>query len=146
MILAMEGVNGAGAGFVLAHAAAAENYMQNTTVPSSRVHRAGVASNRETTASWLRDGVRKTAGRTFDGTHVSHRVYINGADASPTDGSSTGNPGLTTVAGPIYVGNRVGSQGAAGSYHEILVFSAALPADAMLYLHNGILARAPGSI
>jgi hypothetical protein len=145
ILFAMAGSNGAATGFFFGNVSP-DNYMQNTLTPSSHVEKAAVVSRKEVTSTWLKDGVRKTAGRTFNGTHATHRVYVNGVDANATNGNLTADPGLATATAPFYVGTRAAGSGAPALYREIVVLSAAAPPQVMRALHLGMAARAPGAL
>lgn len=148
VIMATYGTNAGAAGFVFVQKDdGANGYLFSSNGPSSQVARAGNASRREVSATWVRDGVRKTVGRTFGGTHVTHRLYVSGLDVSPTNGSLIVDPGSTTIAGALYLGNRqTYNLGCPGLHSEIIVFSSAVPPDVMLALHRGIVARAGGTL
>ena len=108
--------------------------------------RRATVSAKDVTATWLCDGTRKVFGRTFNGTHASHLLYLNGVDQNATDGSSTSDPGTGTTTGALHVGNYEAMLfGLRGLFRELIVYSSAVPAEVMLALSRGIAARAQGA-
>jgi hypothetical protein len=130
------GTNGAAGGFLFSHTANMENYIWSAVTPSSRVFRGSSASTKEVTLTWLRDGVRKTFARTFDGTHATHRIYLQGLDVAATNGGSTSDPGTATVTDPLFIGTRSGTTGVVGSWGETVVYSKAMPPPIVKRMSN----------
>ncbi|HMI84879.1 MAG TPA: hypothetical protein VK550_12350 [Polyangiaceae bacterium] len=112
-------------------------YIFGTDGCASVVTRSGVASGRSQ-PNWLRDGVKKGAGRTFNGTHAAHLLYVSGIDvAAPTCG--TGNdPGLGNGAtGPLYIGcMQTIANSFRGLWGELLAYRSAMPPQVVKRIFN----------
>lgn len=121
-------------------------YLYSTVTFSSWVGRS-IGTGKNVSASWMRDSVRRTIGKTYNGTHLSHRVYRQGLDVNATNGANNNDPGLVVATGVFYIGGDSGfSGGLIGGVREVVLFSGYMPPDAMLYIHNGIALRAAGAI
>lgn len=73
--------------------------------PASNVSRSSVRSARNVASNWLADATKHSFAVTYNGTHATHLVYKDGIDTAATTFSGLGSdPGVTPLAGPIYLG------------------------------------------
>jgi len=133
-------------GYVLTHGGD-DNYVFGNAGSSIRANRGATASQKAVSATWIRDGVRKVVGVSFNGTHATHLAYVNGVDQAATT-LTNADPGVGTISAALGIGCNPSSfsLGTAGVIHEVMAFGKAIPADVHLALSNGIKARASGAI
>jgi hypothetical protein len=136
-------------GFVWAHNADTVNgawcFSQNND--SIRCVRGGSYSVKNVgpnPATWIADGARKVVAVRFGGNWDSFIARTNGSNPGASEsvaGVSKVDPGLTTVTGPFYLGNRAALiTSLAGLIAEHIVFGRAL-SDAETSLVESYLAR-----
>lgn len=98
------------------------------TISAKRsVNGVAVTSGRNNTGNWGNTNVAKYTTHLFDGTHASHILRINGADANLATATG-GNPGGATITNTWHLGGRGsgGTVGVAGLVGEVLVYSSLL--------------------
>lgn len=95
--------------------------------------------------NWMADNVKRTWAMTYQGSQRTHLGFRNGLQEATTVIVS-GDPPLTPINGPIYIGNRQGFGAAMRGYkRELMVFGKAPPPWVVYNLHLGMAARAPGA-
>jgi hypothetical protein len=122
-------------------------YLFGRSPHAGRVARGANTTDKDAAANWAADAARCTVGKTFDGTAAGHLIYKNGADIGAVPGALNADPGTSTVAGPLYVGNNQAfTTSLRGLMRELMAFSSPVPPAVMLALHRGMVARAAGAI
>jgi hypothetical protein len=116
---------------------ATAGHMFSTDGCASSVTRGGVNSGRGQT-NWMRGGVKKTVGRTFGGTHATHRLYAMGVDLAAPNCGTANDPGVGAgTSGPVYIGNQQTLANAfRGPITEFILYSAPMPPEIMKRISN----------
>ena len=130
-----------GAGILYEHAlgSGAARYMFGTTGDSIQVQSASATSGKDRAANWAIDNVAKITSHVFNGTHASHKLYIDGTEQTMTDAvGRTGNPGTTLINGVWDVGSRndADSLWSTGYIFELLVYDRLLNALERIAVEN----------
>lgn len=91
---------------------------------------AAVTSGKNHTGGWGSDNVAKVTTHTFDGTHATHKLSINGSNISLSNGAAN-DPGGATEGNTWHTGGRGsgGTIGVNGLVGEILVYNTLLSAS-----------------
>lgn len=96
------------------------------------------ASSRNVSAAFMRDSIKRTVAKSFDGTHAGHKLYSDGVDLAAASGPETGNPGTGTSTGALYLGcQQAISGGLRGLAAEWITYGAAMPADIVARVSRG---------
>ncbi len=85
-------------------------------------------TSRDVSANWANDGVARVVVHVYDGSHASHRLFLNGAE--PTYGVTTFTIDVDALlTADLYLGGRVGdSLYLSGAIGEVLFYNRALRA------------------
>lgn len=81
------------------------SYFATSTGWTSHVRRNTTDSSQNLSVSWGVDNNSKIATHIYNGTHTSHKIYINGSENTYT-GGVTNDPGTLSVTNSIYIGAR----------------------------------------
>lgn len=125
--------------YPMVHKTDGDAYMWTTTGSSISVTKAAVTSGKSRAADWFADDAAKAVAWSYDGTHATHKLMINGTNQTMTDDAGVGDPGTAAVSGPIYVGGQqTGSSCSNGIYAEFITYNRALTAGelARLYVYQ----------
>jgi hypothetical protein len=116
---------------------ATAGHMFSTDGCASSVTRGGVTSGRSQT-NWMRLSVKKTVGRTFGGTHATHKLYSMGVDLAAATCGAGNDPGTGAgTAGPVYICNQqTTTNGFRGLWAEMILYSSVLPPEIMKRISN----------
>ena len=115
-------------------------YMATSNGSTIAVRRTGSSNTQKNyVANWTTSPTLLTAAHTYNGTHASHLLYVNGNAVALTDASAslTGNPGLAVVNAPMYIGSRFGQVAPmTGHFSEMLVYDSALNQASIRIVNN----------
>lgn len=114
------------------------NYFYLQSGSSSYIAKSSVTSGKNVSATWASDGVKRSIGKTYNGTHATHRVYSNGVDTNAANsGAGSGDPGTAPRAGALYIGcAETITSSIKGLWAETVVYSSAPPASVAWRLHR----------
>lgn len=99
-----------------------------TGITTMRVNKSGTstAKNHPSGATWATDGVWRMTSQTYNGTHASFLLWVNGSSVSLSD-VTVASPGTAAVNNPVYLGMRGGSTNALnGDLAEIIIYDSSL--------------------
>lgn len=102
---------------------AAGDYIYGTTGNTTKVARTDTSA-KELTSNWSTDDAAKLVSKVFNGTHASHKLWINTVEQSLTGSGS--DPGTGDYTNTLNIGGRTTSLPIDGYIGEIIVFNAAL--------------------
>lgn len=99
-----------------------------TGITTMRVNKSTVASakNHSGGATWATDGAWRMTSQTYNGTHATFLLWVNGSAATTSD-VTIANPGTAAINSPIYLGMRGGATNALnGDLAEIILYDSSL--------------------
>lgn len=109
---------------------ASADYVYGSTSDSIQTARGANISGKDLSIGWGVNANYRILTKYFDGTHVGHKLYINGTEQTLSDAvGRTADPGTGTSSAVMNIGNRFdGSLAITGDEAEFIVYDRALNA------------------